>query len=164
MGSMVGLSLALEYPGCLSGLILAGSTSDRRDRDPEKELQRLQHLGFDAYLRNLVTSWYLPGADPDLIEWTLCEVRTTELHVREATIRALATFNVTDRLHEINVPTLIMAGERDITAPLSRAQTIHERIAGSDLVIVPNAAHMFIAEAPGLVNAAIDSFLRKIGY
>lgn len=164
MGSMVGLSVALEHPDRIGGLILAGTTSDRRDRDPEKELQRLAQLGFDRYLRDLVTSWYRPGTDPELIEWTLCEVRTTELHVREATIRALAGFYVTDRLHQIKVPTLILAGEKDITAPHDRAQAIRDRIPGAELAVIPDTAHMFIAEAPDRVNLIIEAFLQRIHY
>lgn len=164
MGSMVALSLAIEHPDSLSGLVLAGATSDRRDRDPDRELMQLEALGFEPYLRRLVTSWYLSGAHPDLIEWTLAEVLTTELHVRQATIRALAGFNVTERLGEIDVPTLIMAGERDITAPCDRARTIAERVHGSELAIIPEAAHMFIAEAPSRVNATMDAFLRRIAY
>lgn len=164
MGSMVGLSLALNHPGSIGGLILAGTTSDRRDRDPEKELQRLAQLGFDQYLRNLVTSWYMPGADPALIEWTLAEVRTTELHVRQATIRALASFHVTERLHEICIPTLIMAGVQDGTAPSDRARTVNERIPGSELVMIPDTAHMFIAEAPDQTNKAMETFLDRIRY
>ncbi len=164
MGSMVGLSLAIEFPGRIAGLVLAGATSDRRDRDPARELVRLAALGFEHYLRELVNSWYILGADPGLIEWTLAEVLTTELHVREATIRALASFNVTDRLHEIAVPALIMAGEKDITAPYDRARTIVDRIPDSELVIIPDTAHMFIAEAPDHVNSVIDAFLQKILY
>jgi pimeloyl-ACP methyl ester carboxylesterase len=164
MGSMVGLSLALEHPDRIGGLILAGTTSDRRDRDPEKELQRLAQLGFDQYLRKLVTSWYRPGTDPDLIEWTLCEVRTTELHVRESTIRALASFYVTDRLYQINIPTLILAGGKDITAPCDRAQLIRDRIPGAELAVIPDTAHMFIVEAADQVNQIIDAFLHKIRY
>ncbi len=164
MGSMVGLSLALEHPDRIGGLILAGATSDRRDRDPDGELQRLAHLGFDHYLRELVTSWYRPGTDPDLIEWTLCEVRTTELHVRVATIRALAGFYVTERLHQINVPTLILAGGIDITAPCDRAQVIRDRIPGAELAVIPDTAHMFITEAPDQVNRIIEAFLQKIRY
>lgn len=164
MGSMVGLSLAIDFPGRVAGLVLAGATSDRRDRDPARELLRLAALGFEPYLRQLVSSWFVPGADPALIEWTLTEVLTTELHVREATIRALASFHVTDRLHEIAVPALIMAGEKDITAPYDRARTIVDRIPGSELALIPNTAHMFIAEAPDHVNAVIDAFLQKIRY
>lgn len=164
MGSMVGLSLALEHPDRIGGLILAGATSDRRDRDPQQELQRLAQSGFDLYLRNLVTSWYMPGADAELIEWTLAEVKTTELHVRQATIRALASFHVTDRLHEIRIPTLVMAGEKDVTAPADRALTIRERVPGAELVMIPDAAHMFIAEAPVLVNKTMETFLDRINY
>ena len=164
MGSMVSLALALEYPERIGGLILAGTTSDRRDRDPEKELQRLRRLGFDLYLSQLVTSWYMPDADPQLIEWTLSQVRTTEQHVREATIAALARFHVTDRLREIKVPTLIMAGDTDAVTPADRARTIQERILESELVVFPNAGHMFIAECPDQVNPVMDKFLQRIGH
>ena len=46
-----------------------------------------------------------------------------------------------DRLHEIEVPTLIIAGDHDESDP-KMSQEMHEKIARSQLVILPNSGHM----------------------
>ncbi len=46
-----------------------------------------------------------------------------------------------DRLPEIKVPTLIIVGDHDECDP-KMSKEMHEKIAGSQLVILPNSGHM----------------------
>ena len=63
-----------------------------------------------------------------------------------------------ERVHEITVPTLIIAGELDkIFVPLS--EQLHERINGSRLLIYPNTGHMVNLEQPERLNADLKVFL-----
>jgi len=48
--------------------------------------------------------------------------------------------------------TLILVGEKDIVTPPSAAQALKEKIANSELQIVPNAAHMSNLENPEVFN------------
>lgn len=63
-----------------------------------------------------------------------------------------------DRLPTLRVPTLVTVGDHDECAP-SLAQTMHEKIAGSELVILPKSGHMGFVDQPALYVQAVDGFL-----
>jgi proline iminopeptidase len=72
----------------------------------------------------------------------------------------LKSAEYTDQLSSIKVPTLIIAGDHDESDP-SLSQTMHEKIAGSKLVILPKSGHMTFVDQPGLFEKAIEDFLAK---
>jgi len=64
-----------------------------------------------------------------------------------------------DKLSSIHVPTLVICGDHDESNPrLSR--TMHEKIAGSKLVILPQAGHMAFVDQPNLYIEKVTEFLR----
>jgi proline iminopeptidase len=63
-----------------------------------------------------------------------------------------------DRLPTIHVPTLVMAGDHDECDP-SLSREMHEKIAGSQLVILPNSGHMNFVDQPDLWEKSVESFL-----
>ena len=63
-----------------------------------------------------------------------------------------------DRLASIHVPTLVMCGDHDESDP-SLSRTMHEKIAGSKLVIFPQSGHMTFADQPNLFIKTVDDFL-----
>jgi len=70
----------------------------------------------------------------------------------------LKSVEYVDRLPSIKVPTLIIAGDHDECDP-SLSQEMHEKIAGSDLVIVPKSGHMTFVDQPGVFIHSVDEFL-----
>jgi proline iminopeptidase len=63
-----------------------------------------------------------------------------------------------DKLSSIKVSTLVICGDHDESNPkLSR--TMHEKIAGSKLVIVPQAGHMAFVDQPNTYIKAVSDFL-----
>ncbi len=71
----------------------------------------------------------------------------------------LKSVEYTDRLATIKVPTLILVGDHDESDP-SMSQVMHEKIAGSKLVIFPKSGHMTFVDQPGMFITAVDEFLR----
>jgi pimeloyl-ACP methyl ester carboxylesterase len=65
------------------------------------------------------------------------------------------------RLEELAMPVLVVAGELDVPSFVQLAQTIAQRIAGAELVVVPGAAHMLAMEAPQRLNQAASQFIRS---
>ena len=72
----------------------------------------------------------------------------------------LKSAGYTDQLSSINVPTIIIAGDHDESDPWL-SQTMHQKIAGSKLVILPKSGHMSFVDQPGLFEKAIEDFLAK---
>jgi pimeloyl-ACP methyl ester carboxylesterase len=67
--------------------------------------------------------------------------------------------NLRDVLPHVNVPTLLVYGDRDVRAPLTVAEDLHAAIPGSALVVLPDAGHLGNIEAPAEFNRALRAFL-----
>ncbi|MCM2322159.1 MAG: alpha/beta hydrolase [Oligoflexia bacterium] len=73
-------------------------------------------------------------------------------------------YDATAWLHRVQVPTLILAGERDNVIPLEQQELMNQLIAGSQLSVVPHGSHCPQMDLPDLVNLRIEGFLRTLGY
>ncbi len=73
----------------------------------------------------------------------------------------LAKLNPTaiSRLHEIDVPTLVMVGEFDIFDFQRQADILDQNIADSTKVVIAGAGHMSSMEQPSAVNTILLDFL-----
>jgi proline iminopeptidase len=70
----------------------------------------------------------------------------------------LRSVEYTDRLATIKVPTLVLVGDHDESDP-AMSQVMHEKIAGSKLVIFPKAGHMTFVDQPDMFVKAVEDFL-----
>lgn len=70
----------------------------------------------------------------------------------------LKSVEYVDRLPSIHVPTLMIAGDHDECDP-SLSQEMHEKIAGSKIVILPSSGHMTFVDQPDLFISSVDGFL-----
>jgi proline iminopeptidase len=70
----------------------------------------------------------------------------------------LKSVEFVNELHKIKVPTLITCGDHDECDP-SLSKEMHEKIAGSKLVIFPKSGHMTFVDQPDMFIKAVDDFL-----
>jgi proline iminopeptidase len=70
----------------------------------------------------------------------------------------LKSVEYVDRLPSIHVPTLIMAGDHDECDP-ALSREMHDKIAGSQLLILPNSGHMNFVDQPDLWQKTVEGFL-----
>jgi pimeloyl-ACP methyl ester carboxylesterase len=70
--------------------------------------------------------------------------------------------NLRDVLAGIQVPTLLLYGDRDVRAPLAVAEDLHRSIPGARLALLPGAGHVTNIEVPEAFNAAVRGFLRDL--
>lgn len=78
-----------------------------------------------------------------------------------AMARAVAEADLRDALPGIDVPTLLLYGERDVRATREVAEAIQAGIAGSQLVFLPGAGHLCNIEAAERFNAEVRAFLQE---
>ena len=71
----------------------------------------------------------------------------------------LKSVEYVDRLATIKVPTLVVVGDHDECDP-ALSKEMHEKIAGSKLVILPNSGHMNFVDQPELWHKAVGEFLQ----
>jgi 3-oxoadipate enol-lactonase len=169
MGGMVGQGLAIRYPELVKGLVLANTTSQYPQEAQAGWSQRIETVNQQG----------MPGIVPMVVERYLSEdfrranpaftqaLRETLLRSDPAGYAAcchgLRDVNWTDRLREIRVPTLVIAGGKDVGTPPSMAKAIAERISGAALHQIDGAAHLSVAEAPAEFEQQVRSLLARIG-
>jgi len=62
-------------------------------------------------------------------------------------------------LATINVPTLVLAGSEDVLTPVADAQTMHQKISGATLHVIPEAGHYALYEKPEDGHRLVRTFL-----
>jgi L-proline amide hydrolase len=70
-------------------------------------------------------------------------------------------WDITGRLGEIDVPTLVTTGRHDECTP-KQAQVVHDGIRGSEWVLFEDSSHMQFAEEPERYLAVLDDFLTRV--
>ncbi len=103
-----------------------------------------------------------PGGSPGLIDWTLRMIVDTPLPVLLETLQVNADDDLRDELRRIELPTLVVHGDHDASAPLPlTGSRTAELIDGAELVVYPGAGHGLYASDHAALNADILAFVDK---
>jgi len=73
----------------------------------------------------------------------------------------MARHSAADVLPSIDVPTLVIAGEKDGMCPMRLVKRIYKEIKGAELFVVPYGTHATLIEQPDVIDFRIETFLRK---
>ncbi len=88
--------------------------------------------------------------------------RTPPLSLAGTLLALASRTDTTSSLKNITIPVLILVGEHDPITPPSAAEAMHALIPGSELHIVPGAAHMSNLENPDFFNQKLLAFLKRV--
>ena len=80
-----------------------------------------------------------------------------------ACCEAIRDMDLRELITGITAPTLILVGDQDPGTPPSAAREIHERIDGSTMKIIPDAAHFVHMECRDVFNSSVLEFLARHG-
>jgi pimeloyl-ACP methyl ester carboxylesterase len=102
--------------------------------------------------------------DEELFREVATEFGNVNLEVYLKTLRALGEHDASHVLESIEVPALVITGDRDPFTPRQLAQRMARRIPGGEILVVRGGTHYTPIEYPELVNLRIEKFLREHGY
>ncbi|MGY5052699.1 bifunctional 3-oxoadipate enol-lactonase/4-carboxymuconolactone decarboxylase PcaDC [Streptomyces sp. 900105755] len=157
LGGAVGLHLAVHHPDRLESLaVICSSAHFGGSRAWEERAERVRREGVEWLAENAPGRWFTPGFTvPRLVE----DQRTADPEAYAACCDALAAFDLRDRLGEIAVRTLLIAGRQDTATPPPHLREIADAVAAATLVELPGAAHLAPAQCPEAVLTALRSHL-----
>ena len=159
MGGAIAQSFALKYPDRTAGLVLIATSAKLR---VAPQLLELAQNDLAATV-DLVMQWAWGPLVPDAIKRLgKQQLLATKPAIMLSDYRACDVFDVRQRLHEVKVPTLIVAGEADQMTPLKHATFMAEQMPWAQLIPVPQAGHMVMLEAEEVVTRAVTEFMREI--
>jgi L-proline amide hydrolase len=186
-GGMLAMEYALDHPDGLRGIVVADSPASmtlwvseanrlREDLPPEVQSALTEHEGAgttdDPAYETAVRVFY----DRHLcrVPWPDCVQRSFDQTAADPTVYhtmngpsefhvvgSLKEWDITDRLHEISTPTLLVSGRHDEATPLIVGE-IHERIPGAEWVIFEDSSHLPHVEEPEAFIEAVERFLRTV--
>ncbi len=156
MGGAIAQRLALEHVPWISALGLIATGACLRVAPAILESIRDD---FDHAV-GLVTRYaWGPEASVSLMELGREALMDTGPDVLLGDFLACDSFDVMDRLGEIEIPVLVVSGTADALTPVKYACFLAEHIADSRLVTVEGAGHMVMLERPREVGEAVREFL-----
>ena len=172
LGLSFGGGLALElyrrHPTMPRSLVLASAYAGWAGSLPAEVVdQRLQQalrqseLPPDELVRALIPTLLSESASAEIVGEVAANISEFHPAGLRATARSFAEADLRDILPSIDVPTLLLYGEKDTRAPLNVAHDLHTRIPDSRLVVIPGAGHMIHIEAAERFNAEVRDFLRS---
>jgi pimeloyl-ACP methyl ester carboxylesterase len=165
-GGILALALQRRHSALSSALILASAYAGwAGSLPPEVAEQRLrQALALangapEAFVAALLPTMFSKTMPRETVDAFRASMEAFHPRGFRAMARASAE-DVRDVLHHVDVPTLLVYGDRDVRAPLNVAEALQAAISGSRLVILPDAGHVCNVEAPDEFNVAVRDFLQ----
>ena len=180
-GGMVALEYALRYPESLSHLLLMDTCGDTRwvqQNAPEVLAQRGYNAAAVQAARRFFNGQLTPEEVlPAMLKfgrayyyhssfWRYARGVMSGFRVKmqpEALIfgfnQLLKGWTVMDRLHEIKVPTLVLAGRDDFQFPPEHQVELADRLQNAQLEIIDYAGHNAPMERPAEVVQVVKSFI-----
>lgn len=168
MGGMVGQGLAIRHPELVRALVLANTAA----RYPETALaawqQRIAAVasGGMAAVADMVVERYLHAGfraeHPEAAQALREQLLRCDPVGYVASCHAVSAVDWVDQQGGIRVPTLVIAGARDVGATPAMAQQIASGIPGAQLEVFDDASHLSVAEVPARFAASVNAFLARL--
>ncbi|KRD01439.1 MULTISPECIES: bifunctional 3-oxoadipate enol-lactonase/4-carboxymuconolactone decarboxylase PcaDC [unclassified Streptomyces] len=157
LGGAVGLHLALHHPQRVSSLAMICSSAHFNGSRPWEERAALvRGEGLAGLVETADARWFTPGFTvPELI----ADHRAADPEAYAACCDALAAFDLRERLPEIAVRTLLIAGRQDPATPPAHLREIADAVPDATLVELPGASHLAPAQCPEAVLTVLRAHL-----
>ncbi|MEM6640369.1 MAG: alpha/beta hydrolase [Pseudomonadota bacterium] len=172
MGATIALHLALDRPELVRSLTLISATAHG---DSVERKRQYQALGFAMRLigpklfagrlmQNLFGQHFLRDEDRRIqVEHWHNEFCRQDGSAMARSLRAYAQRDtLTERVGDINIPTLVLAGERDTICPVRESKALADAISGARCLTSAKAAHCPPVETPDEVSDALTGFLTSL--
>ena len=155
MGGAVALTLALDHGPRVDRLALVATGAKLPTADFVFETIR---SSFDTLATLIATVAYSSSTPAEVVErFTEGSLQASQRIVL-GDFTACSSFDVRDRLAEIQVPTLILAAAEDQLIGAGRARQLEASIPDSRLIVLEQAGHMLMQEQPEAFNDALTAF------
>ncbi|MET0454874.1 MAG: 4-carboxymuconolactone decarboxylase [Mycobacterium sp.] len=163
VGGCVGLQLLLDAPGRVLTATVACTAAKISTEDAwRSRAATVRTSGTSAVLAGSAERWFAPGylnREPETGSALLHALGDADPEGYAQVCDALADFDVSDRLQEITVPVLAIAGRDDVATPPELLEHIASGVKDGRLAVLDDVGHLAPAEAPHEVAALISEHL-----
>jgi len=172
MGGYIALNAVENYPDRFDALILSDTTcvADTPEAKEKrlKAIESIKKSGVEKYAEESIKNLFAPESLSTKKE-EIAAVREMIVNTsKQSLYKTLQAFykrkETCSKLHDINVPVLIVVGKEDKITPPEAAQMMHEKIEDSILYIIEHAGHLSNIENPFDFNNKLEEFFSTVYY
>jgi len=167
-GGQQAMHLALRHPRRIDRLVLADTSyrfgANGTDADEWKQARLapleagLTPADMAPAVIDAITAPGFSGRERDRVIRAFAPISSAAFR---ASVECLPSHDVTDRLAEIDRPTLVIVGELDDETQIEYAEFITAHIPRAQLSVIPGARHLPPTERPDVFIARVRSFLTE---
>lgn len=161
MGGTISQCFTFKHAERLKGLVLVGATPHGLGPDVQVSnvLKAIDELGVEQASQRVIERSFGPRASEDLVEFAKREVIQTPEFVAKRAIVSLNEADSRNELKKISLPTLVVCGKEDRITPPAQSQELAQGIPGARLVLIDDAGHFPMLEAPEAFNNELRQFV-----
>lgn len=174
MGGFISLVYATtpKFKKRLKGLMLMSTASRFRNPSLDEFVNLIKKGEMTIVDRGLVEDIlisiafnpkYVETHEEVIKEFVEEVMKNSEYVASRTAMEIVDVFNVEEKLEQIDVPTLILAGDQDAFIFKEESELMHSKIKNSELKILsPNIGHMIQFEALEECNKLVENFVKKL--
>jgi 3-oxoadipate enol-lactonase/4-carboxymuconolactone decarboxylase len=165
IGGMTAQAFAVLHPERTQSLVLISTAAHMPPAEFWRQrADRVREHGPEAVVDTIIPRWFTPEFQE--------RDRAAVKHIRDRFLdsdrrgyarccEALADMDLRERISSITAPTLVVAGANDAVAPPAMGEDIRCRIAGAEMVVLPDCAHLLAVERPEATAWHIATFVDR---
>jgi len=164
LGGMIAFQLAVDYPDLISSLVIVNSGPEvvvRTMKDRWNVFMRfatVRLLGMRKMGEVLSRRLFPKEAQAEIQKLFVERWAENDPRAYSDTLRAIVGWNVTDQIHKIDLPTLVVAADGDYT-PVSAKEGFVLMMPRAKLVVIEDSRHATPVDSPEKFNETVISFL-----
>ena len=166
-GGVIGLNFAHAHPERIRALVLCNTPCPMGGRTLSAEDEERYGKGFvydmglgsdDVMARRLDVKLAPEG----LVQWYLAESEKASPEISRKLHDYVLSLDVEDKLPEIDVPTLLLTGDRTPTAPVPLERFMDAHLPNSRLVVFENTGHSIHSICPERCVEELRKFVDEV--
>ena len=161
LGGHISLLFALANPDRISSIVLTGSSGLFESAMGSSFPKRGD---YEFIKKKTESTFYRPEvATKELVDEVFDIVNDRNKAIRViATAKSAVRHNLGDKLHQIQVPTLLIWGKNDEITPAFVGEKFNELIENSKLIFIDACGHAPMMEHPEQFNQHLEEFLEEV--
>jgi pimeloyl-ACP methyl ester carboxylesterase len=171
IGGFASMRVALRHPQRVAGLVLANTAAGTAALTGRAKATLLAPVartrwGWPILMGQVIDVLFGPTTrrqQPELIaQWREIFLAQDPPSMFVMMRAFIDRDDVTDRLHEISAPTLVIVGEEDVDPGVLASARIAARIPGARFAVLPATGHLSALEQPQAFGSRLLDFLREV--
>jgi pimeloyl-ACP methyl ester carboxylesterase len=169
MGGFIAQEAYARFPALVSGLVLCctsasfgGSGSDFARQFIAARIAPLdQGKSMAEIASRVIPSMRSSRSLPEGVAHAEHIMAAVPAHTYRKAVQLLTTFDRRAQIPNVQVPTLLIAGDEDRVAPATVMERMAQKIPGAEYVLLQGCGHLGPMDQPDPFNAALANFLER---